>query len=41
MSNPSKFGPQVAFKNMDVEISFNDVAARVNELVWYFQIKQT
>ena len=21
-----KFGPQVAFKNMDVEISFNDVA---------------
>ena len=34
-----KFGPKVAFKNMDVEISFNDVAAKVDELVWYFQNK--
>ena len=34
-----KFGSQVAFKNMDVEISFNDVAARVDELVWYIQNK--
>ena len=34
-----KFGPKVAFKNMDVDISFNDVAAKVDELVWYFQNK--
>ena len=34
-----KFGPQTAYKNMDVEISYNDVAENVDALVWYFQNK--
>ena len=34
-----KFGNQVAYKNMDVEITFNDVANHVDALVWYFQNK--
>ena len=34
-----KFGNQVAYKNMDVEITYNDVANHVDALVWYFQNK--
>lgn len=34
-----KFGPKTAYKNMDVEISYNDVAKNVDALVWYFQNK--
>ena len=34
-----KFGNQVAYKNMYVEITFNDVANHVDALVWYFQNK--
>ena len=34
-----KFGKQVAYKNMDVEITYNDVANHVDALVWYFQNK--
>ena len=34
-----KFGNQVAYKNMDVEITYNDVASHVDALVWYFQNK--
>ncbi|MDG2344268.1 MAG: AMP-binding protein [Flavobacteriales bacterium] len=34
-----KFGPKTAYKNMDVEISYNDVAENVDALVWYFQNK--
>ena len=33
------FGDKVAYKNMDVEISFNDVNKHVDALVWYFQNK--
>ena len=33
------FGNQVAYKNMDVEITYNDVASHVDALVWYFQNK--
>ncbi len=35
----AKFGDQVAYKNMDVEISYNDVNKHVDALVWYFQNK--
>jgi len=35
----SKFGTQTAYKNMGVEISYNDVAEHVDALVWYFQNK--
>ena len=34
-----KFGNQVAYKNMDVEITYNDVASHVDAMVWYFQNK--
>ena len=34
-----KFGNQVAYKNMDVEITYDDVANHVDALVWYFQNK--
>ena len=34
-----KFGPKTAYKNMDVEISYNDVAEHVDALVWYIQNK--
>ena len=34
-----KFGDKTAYKNMDVEISFNDVSANVDALVWHFQNK--
>lgn len=35
----SQFGDATAYKNMDVEISFNDVNKHVDALVWYFQNK--
>ncbi len=35
----SKFGTQTAYKNMGVEISYNDVAEHVDAFVWYFQNK--
>ena len=34
-----KYGDTTAYKNMDVEISFNDVEKHVDALVWYFQNK--
>ena len=34
-----KFGDKTAYKNMDVEISFNDVSAHVDALVWHLQNK--
>ena len=34
-----KFGNKTAYKNMDVEISFNDVSAHVDALVWHLQNK--
>ena len=34
-----KYGDTTAYKNMDVEISFNDVDKHVDALVWYFQNK--
>ena len=34
-----KFGAQTAYKNMDVEISYNDVSKNVDALVWFFQNK--
>ena len=34
-----KFGPNIAFKNMDVSISYNDVSRNVDALVWYLQNK--
>lgn len=33
----SKYGNQIAYKNMGVEISFNEVSKQVDALVWYFQ----
>ena len=33
----SKFGERIAYKNMDVSISFNDVDAHVDALVHYIQ----
>ena len=35
----SQFGNATAYKNMDVEISFNDVNKHVDALVWYLQNK--
>ena len=35
----SKFGSHTAYKNMGVEITYNDVAHHVDGLVWYFQNK--
>jgi long-chain acyl-CoA synthetase len=35
----SKFGNKVAFKNMDVSLTFNQVNAHVDSLVWYLQNK--
>ena len=35
----SKFGPLTAYKNMGVEITYNDVDKHVDALVWYFQNK--
>jgi long-chain acyl-CoA synthetase len=35
----SKFGSQTAYKNMDVEISYDEVAKNVDALVWFFQNK--
>ena len=35
----SKYGDQIAYKNMGVEISFNDVSKHVDALVWYLQNK--
>ncbi len=35
----SQFGDATAYKNMDVEISFNDVNKHVDALVWYLQNK--
>ena len=34
-----KYGDKVAFKNMDVELTFNEVSSHVDALVWYFQNK--
>ena len=34
-----KFGSQTAYKNMDVEISYNEVSIKVDALVWFFQNK--
>ena len=34
-----KFGPNTAFKNMDVSITYNDVSRNVDALVWYLQNK--
>ena len=31
------FGDKTAYKNMDVELSFNEVSAHVDALVWHFQ----
>ena len=32
-----KFGNQVAYKNMDVEMTFNELNDHVNALAWYLQ----
>ena len=34
-----KYGNAIAYKNMDVEISFNDVNKHVDAMVWYLQNK--
>ena len=31
------FGDKTAYKNMDVEMSFNEVSAHVDALVWHLQ----
>ena len=31
------FGDKIAYKNMDVEMSFNEVSAHVDALVWHLQ----
>jgi long-chain acyl-CoA synthetase len=36
-SSVSKYGDKIAYKNMGVEISFNEVSRQVDGLVWYFQ----
>jgi long-chain acyl-CoA synthetase len=36
-----KYGNKVAYKNMDVTLTFNEVNAHVDALVWYFQNKTT
>ena len=33
------FGNKVAYKNMDVELTFNEINEYVDSLVWYFQTK--
>ena len=38
-SSVKKYGNAIAYKNMDVEISFNDVNKHVDALVWYLQNK--
>ena len=35
----AKYGNKVAYKNMDVTLTFNEVNAHVDALVWYFQNK--
>jgi len=35
----AKFGNKTAFKNMDVSLTFNEVSAHVDSLVWYLQNK--
>jgi len=35
----SKYGNKVAYKNMDVTLTFNEVNAHVDSLVWYLQNK--
>jgi long-chain acyl-CoA synthetase len=37
----AKYGNKVAYKNMDVTLTFNEVNAHVDALVWYFQNKTT
>ena len=37
----TKYGNKVAYKNMDVTLTFNEVNAHVDALVWYFQNKTT
>ena len=33
----NKFGNKVAYKNMDVELTFNEIDCHVNSLIWYLQ----
>ncbi len=35
----NKFGNKVAYKNMDVELTFNEIDCHVNSLIWYLQNK--
>lgn len=35
----NKYGDKIAFKNMDVHLTFNEVNHHVNTLVWYLQNK--
>jgi len=35
----AKFGDKIAFKNMDVSLTFNQVNAHVDSLVWHLQNK--
>lgn len=35
----AKYGDKIAYKNMDVTLTFNEVNEKVNALVWYFQNK--
>ena len=37
----AKYGNKVAYKNMDVTLTFNEVNAHVDALVWFFQNKTT
>ena len=37
----AKYGNKVAYKNMDVTLTFNEVNTHVDALVWYFQNKTT
>ena len=37
----TKYGNKVAYKNMDVTLTFNEVNTHVDALVWYFQNKTT
>lgn len=34
-----KYGDKIAFKNMDVSLTFNEVKTHVDALVWFFQNK--
>ena len=33
------FGSKVAYKNMDVELTYNEIDDHVNSLIWYLQNK--